>query len=371
MNRFFIFLLTLVTLASCGNPEVTEAPTNSAPDPIMAPAPAPVKKVAQYPTQTVGITTVDRPLNLTGRVVPLQEATVASQVPGIVLPTDKLLQEGKFYRKGETMVQIDNEQLRIGLQADRSSLVTSLVNVLSELSLDYPDDYPVWEQFTNGINPEKLLPELPTISNKQLNYFINARSIPSQYYAIKAKEASLDDYTVTAPFSGQLTMASVEPGSYVAPGAPLAKLSRTDIYEVRAQVSADALPMIKPGQKITLRAGSLGKEYVGTVHRFGPSIDPATQTVPAFIRVSGKGLRSGLYLEAELLGSSLPNVAVLPKDALRRDGTVYVISEGIVKAKTVEVAAVEADRVFLRGLASGDRVITAANPGSIIGTRAK
>ncbi|MEL7162869.1 MAG: efflux RND transporter periplasmic adaptor subunit [Bacteroidota bacterium] len=188
---------------------------------------------------------------------------------------------------------------------------------------------------------------------------------------MKAQEATLDDYTVTAPFSGRLTMAAVDPGSYVAPGAPLAKISRTDVYEVRAALPANAVSLVKPGQKITLRARNLGRTYSGTVNRFGTAIDQATQTVTAFVRVSGPELRSGLYLEAELPGSALENVAVLPKEALARDNSVYVIDAGVVRSRPVEIALVEADKVYLRGLNDGDRVITETVQEAIIGSKAK
>ncbi len=374
MIRYSTFCLLLTLLWACGGHEPAESTITPAPDrasaPAAAPASAPATALPSYLTQTVSKQTVNRPVPISGRVVPLQEATVASQVPGIILPTDKLLQEGKYYRKGETMVKIDDEQLRLGLRAERSKLITALVPLLSDISLDYANEHPAWERFVNQIKANESLPAMPAMTNEQLRYFINSRGIPAQYYGIKAREALLDDYTVTAPFSGKLTMAAAEPGSYVAPGAPLAKIARTDLYEVRAQIPAVTIDQVATGQKVKLFARNLGQEFTGTVHRFGAAIDPATQTVPTFIRVSGKALRTGLYLEAELPGNALTDIVVLPKEALTRDQQVYVINDGIIGTKAVEVALVDADKVYLHGLDNGDRVITEAVNKAIVGSKA-
>ncbi len=356
----FLYLLPLLAILACGGDE---------PDASASPAPA---AAPTYPTETARVETIDRPLRITGRVVPLQVATISSQVPGRVLPSEKLLQEGKYYHDGETLLTIDDEQLRYALQSERSQLVTSLVAILSDLSIDYPGQHKTWENFTNSIKADRPLPELPEIADEQLNYFISARGIPAQYYGIKSREATLDDYTVTAPFSGQLTSANIQPGSIVQPGQVLATITRTDIYELRASVPAAAIGQVSIGQKITLMARSLGKEYTGTVNRFGPSIDQGTQSVTAFVRVSGEELKEGLYLEAELPGAALKNVTALPKEALLRDNTVRVITpDSFVRAKPVEVVLLESDLVYLRGLDPGDRVITAAVSGTITGTKAR
>jgi len=212
---------------------------------------------------------------------------------------------------------------------------------------------------------------MPEIKSEQLRYYINSRGIPAQYYGIQAKEATLDDYTVRAPFSGSLTMAAIDPGSYVNPGQALAKISRTDVYEVKTSLPADAVARVKIGQRIKFNSRNLGEAYTGTVNRFGTAIDPTTQQVVAYVRLSGKHLRSGLYLEGELPGSMLADVAVLPRESLNRDQAVYVIADGIVKSKSVEVVLVESDKVYLRGLTDGDRVIVQTAGESIIGTRAK
>ena len=55
-------------------------------------------------------------------------------------------------------------------------------------------------------------------------------------------------------------VAAVDPGSYVNPGQALAKISRTDIYEVKASLPADAAVKVTTGQRIQFRSRNLGMD---------------------------------------------------------------------------------------------------------------
>jgi multidrug efflux pump subunit AcrA (membrane-fusion protein) len=355
--RYIFALLIPLLLPSCtGDPDAVH----------LTDPPRPVGP--EYVTQIVALEDVVREVRFTGRVVPLQRASISNQVPGKVLPTGKLLQEGKYYRRGEPMIRIDSEQLRYSLRAERAQLITSLTLILSDLSLDYPQAHGEWEAFTRSIDVAEPLPALPKLTDTRLANFIHARAIPAQYYAIRAREATLDDYTVTAPFAGQLTSASVEPGAVVQPGQVLATISRTGTYEVRADLPASVVPALAVGQRLVVYARNIDRSYPATIHRFGPTIDESSQTVTAFLRLSGDQLRSGLYVEGSLPGERLERVAVLPKAALTRSNEVLVIRDSLVATVAVEPVLIEADRVYLAGLSGGERVITEAIDGPVVGT---
>ena len=356
--RGWLVALLCLPLLSCGEDASPAAPPKEPP-------------ALSYPSETVRLDTIERPVHITGRVVPLQEVTISAEVPGKVLPMRKIPQEGKHYRKGELLLAIDRERLDYELQSQRAQLVTKLVSILSDLSIDYPEAHPVWEQFTNSIAVDEPLPPLPKLTDEQLNYFISARGIPGQYYQIRAREATLDDYRITAPFSGVLTSANVDPGAVVNPGTPLATLSRTDIYEVRAAVPAAAVPLLRTGQQLSLRAVNTDQTYTGTINRFGAAVDESTQTVTAFVRLSGPELRSGMYLEGALPGRTLEAVADLPREVLTRDNHVHLLRDSTVVLHPVTPVLIESDRVYLHGLEDGMEVITQAITEPIAGKTAR
>ncbi|MEM8585153.1 MAG: efflux RND transporter periplasmic adaptor subunit [Bacteroidota bacterium] len=369
MQQIVITLALSLLLWSCGE---TDPPSQDVDNQSNA-SEIPTQEIrTDLATKTVNPERVERPIRITGRVIPLQEATVSSQVSGLVLPTEKILQVGKYYGQGELMIRIDNEQLRYTLQSERSQLVSAIVRLLSDMSLDYPTQHPTWVTFVDAIKADEMLPELPEMTDQQFRYFINAAGIPAQYYGIKAREVSLDDYTIRAPFSGKLTMADVDPGSYVQPGQPLAQISRTDVYELEASLPVNASELVSEGQQIELYSSSLDRTFTGRVHRLGTAIDPGTQSLVAYVRISGQGIRSGLYLEGEIAGQTLEEVYVLPKDALGRDQTVYVVdSEGVVQSQAVELVYVESDQVFVRGLQAGTKIIVEQVDEPIAGSRVK
>ena len=70
------------------------------------------------------------------------------------------------------------------------------MRLLSDMSIDYPAQHPTWQAFTDAIQPEELLPPLPAMDERQFRYFISGAGVPAQYYGIKAKEATLDDFSI-------------------------------------------------------------------------------------------------------------------------------------------------------------------------------
>ena len=364
-----LFALWSLSCVACGGEEAS-AKTDASPA-TAVPTATPVTASAKtYPTEAATVEDISQPIRLTGNVVPLQEATIATQVPGLVLPNGKILQEGTSYRKGEVILAIDDKNLQMNLRAARAEFASALVRLLPTLSLDHPQAYPTYKSFADGIDPAKSLPALPTPATETLCYYLAVNGVDGQYYRIKAQESTLEDFIVRAPFAGKLTQSSVQAGSVVQPGQLLATLSRTDQYEVRLAVPSTVVAQVRPGVTLALRDAATGRTYRGTIHRFATDVDASTQTLTAFARVSGSGLYAGLYLEAELPGQVLTQVTVLPKQALTRDGNVYVVADSTVQVKPVDVALIEADKVYLRGLTPGDRVIVAPLDGSVVGTRA-
>lgn len=289
---------------------------------------------------------------------------------GQVEASPKLLQEGVRYQKGETLVQIDDDQYRLGLQAQRSQFQSSLVRIMSQIQLDYPAAHPAWDTYLSQFSVEETLASLPEVSDDQLRYFLAAQGVFTAYYNIKSAEEVLPKYRIRAPFSGVIAAGSVSAGTVVSPGAQLGRFSRTDVYEFKANLSAADIEKVKLGQKLALRQPASGKTYTGTVQRIGGTIDPGTQAVPVFIRLSGSSLRDGMFLEAQMATEALQQVVALPLHALTRDGQVHVIEDSTVVLQTVDPVRYVDDVVWVAGLATGTEVVTEALTEPIVGLRA-
>jgi RND family efflux transporter MFP subunit len=78
-------------------------------------------------------------------------------------------------------------------------------------------------------------------------------------------QAELDKGTVRAPFSGSVTTRFVDPGAYVAPGAPIVTIVDLGRLRVQAEIGEFDTARVALGAKVTLRAEGYTPAWRGTV----------------------------------------------------------------------------------------------------------
>lgn len=367
LSHTLIALIAIVILSACGGQETDTSAASSAASVL---ATSQSKSLPTYETIKASPQDQKQQVNITGRIVPLEKIQLVAEVQGKALATSRLLNEGVRYRKGETLIRIEDTQTQLNLQAQKSQFQSALVRIMSQVKLDYPKAHPAWDTYLRALDVSKPLPDLPEIKNEQLRFFLSANNIFSSFYNIKSSEELLSKYRITAPFTGVITQGNIAPGAVINPGVPLASFSRTDVYELKASVSTANIEKLKPGSKITLSHSNTGDEWTGTIHRFGGNIDPATQAVPIYIRLSGNKLREGMFLEAALETETYEDVVSLPLTALNRNNQVHVIQDSTVVLKNVDPVHYEQQIVWVKGLEEGTEVITEEVIQPIVGIKA-
>jgi len=125
-------------------------------------------------------------------------------------------------------------------------------------------------------------------------------------------------------------------------GQQMAELMGTGTYEMKATLNLEDLQFIKTGNKVNLYSDAVSGTWTGTVKRISDQIDPNTQSVIAYIGVSGKGLREGMYLRGNLNTKTINSAIQIPiKLALQM----------------VEVVSTNADYAIVKGLTDGSFVL--------------
>jgi len=77
---------------------------------------------------------------------------------------------------------------------------------------------------------------------------------------------------------------------------------------------------------------------------------------------SGPGLLLDDHVEAVIVGQPLEDVYALPRSLIRENNTLWIYDSGKLDIREVKTVWKERDRVFIRDLAPGDRVITSDIP---------
>ena len=365
ISMTFLLLIAFLSWQCSSEPKPEEKPVQTA-----TISESKQNPITNYETLTAKPIDKEQRLNLIGRTQALEKIQLVAEVQGKVLASSKSLNEGVSYRKGETMIKIEDIRYRLELQSRKSQFQSALVRIMSQVQLDYPEAHPAWDQYLKAFDSSKILPELPEVTNDQLRYFLSANNIFSTYYNLKSAEELLPKYIIRAPFTGIITQGDLAAGAIVNPGVPLATYSRNDIFELKAAVSVAMIDRFKPGQRIQLVQNNTGKTYTGKVNRIGGAMDTGTQSVPVFIRVSGPGLREGMFLEAHLESDALKQVVSLPLDVLNRKNQVHVIQNSMVVLHDVTPVHYEKDIVWVTGLKGGEEIIIEKILEPIVGTKA-
>lgn len=316
-----------------------------------------VTPVRSFNTVQIEPAEVKGSTNITGRVIPFQKVEVVSQVQGIARATAKPFKEGVDFKSGQILVNIDSEEFKNNLTAQKSQFLSSLMRVMSDLKIDYPEEFEVWNRYLQSISIEKTIPQIPEVNRHQLRYYLSANDIYNLYYGIKSAEEALEKYQVRAPFDGTVVQSTIDRGSLVRPGTKLGAFIRTDKYEIQASVSISAIQSIEEGLTIPFTSPDTHGKWDATVRRISKRVDPATQAVTVYLTVSGEDLKEGMYLVGALDASIYEDAVELSKELITRNNQVYLIKDSTVQLKNVELLAFNNSTVIVSGLEAGDQVI--------------
>ena len=309
-------------------------------------------------------------IKIDGRVRAYEQIDIASEVSGRLQNTEKKWRDGMFFKEGELLFEVDSEDERFNLFAQRSSLLNAITLIMPDLKFDYPEAFQKWKNYLDAFNVERTTPPLPSISSDQEKYYVAGKNIYNLYYAIKSAEKTLKDYQIYAPFSGTFLTVSAYPGTVVSPGSALGRLMNTNRFELSTPINSNDYKLIKRGQKVKLYSDDLGLTYNGTISRISTQIDQSTQSIPVFISVTGRELRDGMYLRGELSGSTLNSVSALPLSSIADQNQIYILQDSTILSKPIEIVLRSDDEVYVRGVSPQDEIITEGLNGLSPGQRA-
>lgn len=348
MNRYATVLIALVfiVLAAFASLRIggSKAPAKRKPIETV------VKKVK---SMSVKNETLTSKLEITGRLQARQKIELFTEVGGTLLPNNNRFKEGNYFKKGATLVKIDNEEQMLNLLAQKSTLMNQITLMLPDLKSDYPESFPAWEAYLRDMNVQHALNPLPEPQSDQERYFVSARNLYNLFYTIQSQEKRMEKYVIAAPFAGIISMANITEGTVVRVGQKLGEFMNSYSYELEASVNDTDIDLVKVGNQVELTSESSGKIYKGTVSRISNVIDPATQTVRVFISTAGPELKEGMYLSGTVKGRQMSDAVEIPRNLLVEQDKVYVIRDAALALMEVEPVHLTTQTAIVQGLPDG------------------
>lgn len=89
-----------------------------------------------------------------------------------------------------------------------------------------------------------------------------------------------------APFDGRVTQLEVKAQQHVPEGAPLLELAEAGPVVVEFMMPSSWLTLLKPGSSFQVRVDETGRLYPAELLRLGGKVDPLTQSIRVYARLS-------------------------------------------------------------------------------------
>lgn len=332
------------------------------------------KEVRAIPTVfTQQVKNGSTPVTVTasGNLAARDRIEIFSEVQGIFEYSSKAFKPGMYYKSGSVLLRLNSDEHRANLRSQKSNLYNQIVALLPDLRFDYPDAFEKWKAYVNTFDVEQTLKALPETTSEKEKLYIAGKNIISTWYNVKNIEERLTKYSIYAPFNGVLTQASVDKGALVRQGQKLGEFINPNIYELEVAINSSYADLLKVGNAVTLNNIERTKKWNGKINRINSLIDPNTQTIQAFIRVNGKGLREGMYLEADLTARNEDNTFEVSRKLITDNNKLFVLEGDVLKLKEISPVHFNEKTAVVRGLANGTEILEKMLPGAYDGMQVK
>ena len=182
----------------------------------------------------------------------------------------------------------------------------------------------------------------------------------------KMQRATLEvnDCVLRAPFAGEISTRSVDPGAFVHPGTWVATLIDRSTVRVVGEVPEADFEVVRTGTPVRIHALATDRELRANVARRSPAADPSTRTIHLEIDIPDPTRSLPVGTTAELtvdVGEPKPATEIpLAAASIRgHKATVFVVDQRVVRKRVYAVEGERGGSLFLEPLLrAGARIVS-------------
>jgi RND family efflux transporter MFP subunit len=268
-------------------------------------------------------------------VEPIRSAKVSARVTATV---EKVLHdENEPVKAGDVLVVLDSREI--------AASVSSIT-----------ETYAYWEREARR---DKTLAEKGAIPGAQAEGTSDKASEVKGRLAVA--ETQLSYCTIRSPYNGILSRRIVDPGDIAVPGKTLMVIEDRSRLKLGFDIPQQDLPKIREGLEVIYSVA--GKERTAVLSRLFPSLN-AARMLRAEVDLDGAdaaGLSSGAYVPLQVVLRNSKNVTLVPAASLvespDRNSHVFIVRDGHLVARPVNVIGSNGDEVAVEGVQEGEQVV--------------
>jgi membrane fusion protein (multidrug efflux system) len=278
---------------------------------------------------------------------------VTAEVNGIV--TEIKFTEGQAVKKGNILFLLDAsiEKAEISIQKADVNRWTALLERRQRLARSA-------EKLSETKNIARTrLDQLLTDETEALAQLQIAKA------ALQIAKQKLYKKIIRAPFNGIIGLKLKSTGEYLEPGEVLTSLDSINPIELDFEVPESAISSLNIGTEISSFTRAWGDEiFNGVIQSIDTRVNKESRSITVRAKIDNNSLRlkPGMFMIVKLPVMMHEKAIIIPEESVLTDGTlrtVYVIEDGITKAKPVKLGQrLPGEVEVLDGISSDAIVIT-------------
>lgn len=329
------------------------------------------KQTRLIQVDTVKLSKFSPKISITGTIKSRNDIEIYAETGGLFNYSAHPFQKGNSYKKGEVLVGIDQKDEILQLVGQRNKLFNSITKLIPDLVTLFPERVKVWEEYLNKFNEHNNIPELPSGISQKERYYLSANNVLGQFYDIKSAEEKMSRFTITAPFPGFLAEASVQEGELVRAGQKLGRLLGTTDYELETAISLYDISVLNINDEVALQSTAVSSEISGKIARISQQVDEQTQMVWVAVKVKGKGLFDGMFVEGEVAKPAVDSAFTFDRSLLIDKDFVFKYDNGTLKKVKVQIHGFNENKVIVTGLSENTLLLAETSPTFIEGMKVR
>jgi len=180
--------------------------------------------------------------------------------------------------------------------------------------------------------------------------------LQAQKSSLAKSSLSVKDCVLRAPFDGEVSVRSMDPGAFVRPGMPIATVVDRNTIRMTADAPESDFDDVAEGTPVTVHVVATGKDIAATVSRRAPAADLGTRTVHFEVDIRDPQRQIPVNTTGEVTVRTGQPVAAIevPLSAASVTGkkaTVFTIEAGTARSVTAPILGEIGSNVFFANAA--------------------
>lgn len=300
-----------------------------------------------------------------GPVQAKNKTLLSTQVSGRVLAIADSFNEGRFFKKGDVLVELESDDYKTELllaEAELARVQASLDEEIAKGRVAKKE----WSSINSGTPPALGLRK-PQLAREQAN-------LKAAKANLERAKRNLNRTKITAPYDGLVKNRMVDLGQFITLGSQIGEVFSTDVAQVRLPLTDNDMAFLgdlrteQPNVSITAQIAGKRHTWRGTLVRDEGVLDEARRVIYGVVEIMDpynltldkhpSVLKFGRFVSAAVSGVKAQNIIKLPRFVMRLDGTVLTVTDDRkLQINTVDVIRTDEEFVYLSGGLQMDHLV--------------